>query len=495
MGKGHGDRLSVLDATFLRLESPTEHMHTAGLFMFEPGRSSQFDFSRFTDLVRSRLHLVPRFRQKLATSRINVSTPIWVDDEHFDIAYHVRHAALPQPGRIDQLTDYVSRIISRQLDRGRPLWELYVIEGLEEGRVAYLGKTHHAMIDGVTGIDIATLLLDTHEQPGEIPRPRPWHPSQRPNDLELTISALRDGLRSPAAALRSAQRLARTPADALSRVAEVAEGVVSVATSGANPAPPSPLNARNGAFRRYAIQRLSLEEVQEVKDAFGVTVNDVVLAIVGDAVGRFLRGRGENTDGLVLKVMVPVSVRTEDDETLFGNRVSSVFVGLEVDEMDPAERLESVHDAMKGVKDHKQAVGAEFLVGLSAYAPPTLHGMAARVAARGRAFNFVVTNVPGPQIPLYSMGMRLLGAFPVIPLPQNHSFAVGVTSVDGWLNFGFVGDWDHLPDLYNITTNLTSALTELRKHAEAVGTRSELARRGRPSPSPRPRVDGGPDEE
>jgi diacylglycerol O-acyltransferase / wax synthase len=479
MGRGHGDRLSVLDAAFLRLETPTEHMHTAGLFIFEPSRPGQFEFSRFIDLVRSRLHLVPRFRQKLIFPPVPVGTPVWIDDAQFDISYHVRHAALPEPGRIDQLTDYVSRLISRQLDRSRPLWELYVIEGLEEGRIAYLGKTHHAMIDGVTGIDIATLLLDFDEDPGEIPPPRTWHPSQRPREFRLAVGAARDALSSPRAVVHSARRLASAPIPVLSRVAQVGEGMYSMVRSSVKPGPSSPLNRRIGAFRRFAIQRVPLEEAKHVKDAFDVTVNDVILAVVGDAVGRFLRGRGEETDGMELRAMVPVSVRTEDDDaTLFGNRVSSVFVPLPIDEMDPAERLRSIHGHMKDVKDHKQAVGAEFLVGLSAYAPPTIHGMAARLAAHTRLYKLVITNVPGPQVPLYSMGMRLLGAFPVVPVTQNHALSVGVTSIDGWLNFGFNGDWDTLADLENITGHVVDALRELVKHAEAVGTRGELVRDG-----------------
>jgi diacylglycerol O-acyltransferase / wax synthase len=480
MGRGHGDRLSVLDATFLRLETPTEHMHTGGLFIFEPPTDGGVDFSRFLDLVHSRLHLVPRFRQRLATPPLGLAAPIWVDDRHFDIAYHVRHAALPPPGRIDQLTDYVARIMSRQLDRSRPLWELYVVEGLEDGRVAYLGKTHHAMIDGVTGIDIATLLLDAEREAGEIPPPRPWHPADPPSEVGLAVSAVREAAGSPRAVLRSVRRARDTgPGRVVERVTQVGQGLFSMASS-VGPAPSSPLNRRNGGFRRYAIQRVPLDEVKQVKDAFGVTVNDVILATVGDAVGRFLRGRGDETEGLELRVMVPVSVRSEADGTLFGNRVSSVFIRLPVEEMDPSERLQIVHEAMRDVKEHKQAVGAEFLVGLSAYAPPTLHGLAARLAARTRLYNFVVTNVPGPQMPLYSMGMRLIGAFPIMPLAQNHSFAVGVTSIDGWLNFGFVGDWDSLPDLENVTGHVIDALAELAKHASAVGVRGELVRRERP---------------
>ncbi|MGH3441279.1 MAG: WS/DGAT/MGAT family O-acyltransferase [Nitriliruptorales bacterium] len=474
MGKGHGERLGVLDSTFLRIESETEHMHTAGLFLFEPSRGDEFEFSRFLDLVRSRLHLVPRFRQRLAFPPLNLTTPIWIDDEEFDVSYHVRHAALPRPGRTDQLMEYVGRLISRPLDRSRPLWELYVVEGLEEERVAYLGKTHHAMIDGVTGIDIATLLLDAEEDAGEIPPPEPWTPASAPSDLELAAAAAGRLLTSPRALVERIQGAVDRPRQLVRDIAQIGEGIASIAPVGVSRGPRSPLNSRNGSFRRFAIQRLQLEDAKRVKDSFGTTVNDVILAIVGDAVGRFLRARGEDTRGVEMKVMVPVSVRADGDETLFGNRVSSVFVWLPVDQMDPVDRLRSIHDAMRGVKEHRQAVGAEFLVNLSGYAPPTIHALAARTAARTRVYNFVVTNVPGPQIPLYSLGMRLMGAFPVVPLPQKHSFAVGVTSIDGWLNFGFTGDWDTLPDLENVCGGLVEALQELVKHADAAGTRHEL---------------------
>ena len=483
MAQGHGDRLSALDAAFLRLETRAEHMHTCGLFVFHAVKGVEFDFQRFLDVVRSRLHLVPRFRQKLAFTPFNLSTPIWIDDDEFDLGFHVRHAALPRPGRMDQLMDYVGRLVSRQLDRDRPLWEIYVIEGLEEGRTAYLGKTHHAMIDGVTGIDIATLLLDyDRDASAVIPDPPPWHAAPRPSDASLAWSAVRDQLLAPRSVVDNLQRLVETPRVALGRALRLGQSLASMASATVAPGPASALNQQNGVFRRVAIQRLALDDVKRVKDTYDTTVNDVVLAIVGDAVGRFLRSRGEQTRGLELRVMVPVSVRADEDDTIFGNRVSSVFVRLPVDEMDPTERLAGIHEAMKDVKDRQHAVGADFLVDLSAYAPPTIHALAARVTARTRLYNFVVTNVPGPQVPLYSMGMRLLGAFPILPLAQNHSFAVGVTSIDGWLNFGFTGDWDALPDLENITVELADSLRELVKHAEAAHSRTELARKRTPTP-------------
>ncbi|MFN2557258.1 MAG: wax ester/triacylglycerol synthase family O-acyltransferase [Nitriliruptorales bacterium] len=479
MGKGHGDPLSMLDAMFLRLETPAEHMHTAGLFVFDPAPDADFDFYRFLDLILARLHLVPRFRQKLAFPPLKAGNPTWIDDEQFDISYHVRHAVLPSPGRMDQLMDYVERLISRPLDRDYPLWELYVIEGLEEARVAYLAKTHHAMIDGITGIDIATLLLDFREEEGvPVPPPKPWVPSPRPSDLVLAWSAVQQQLFTARGVLAGAQRFVQTPRKVAARALRVGRGILSVA-SGIAPGPDSPLNRPIGTFRRFAIQRLPLADVKTVKNAFGTTVNDVVLAIVGDATGRFLRERGEETHGLELKVMVPVSMRSDDERLIFGNRVSSLFVRLPLYEMDAVERLTRVHADMHQVKESGHAVGADFLISLSAYAPPTLIALAARLASRTRLHNFVVTNVPGPRVALYSLGMRLLGAFPALPLVQNHAYAVGVTSLDGWLNFGFTGDADVFPDLDNVAGALADALGELVKHAQAAEARAELLSRPR----------------
>ncbi|MDQ4130883.1 MAG: wax ester/triacylglycerol synthase family O-acyltransferase [Actinomycetota bacterium] len=466
MGRGHGEVLSMVDAMFVRLETPTEHMHTAGLFVFDPAPDGDFDFYGFLDLIHSRLHLVPRFRQKLAFPPLKLANPTWIDDEQFDISYHVRHATLPSPGRIDQLLDYVERLVSRPLDRDHPLWELYVIEGLEEGRVAYFAKTHHAMIDGITGIDIATLLLDFHEQVGAIPPPKPWVPSPRPSDLLLAWSAVQEQLLTARGVLEGAQRFVRAPGRVAGRGLRVGRGLLSVA-AGIAPGPDSPLNRPIGTSRRFAVQRLPLADVKAVKETSGTTVNDVVLAIVGDATGRFLRERGDETRGLELKVMVPVSMRSDDERLVFGNRVSSLFVRLPVYEMDPVDRLMRVHADMRHVKESGHAVGADFLISLSAYAPPTLIALAARLASRTRLHNFVVTNVPGPQATLYSLGMRLLGAFPLLPLVQNHSYAVGVTSLDGWLNFGFTADADTFPDLENVTGALADALGELVKATAA----------------------------
>ncbi len=482
-GRGGGSKetfaepLGSIDAAFLEMESPERHMHVGGLFIFDPREDGEhFTFPAFVDLVRSRLHLVPRYRQKIVPAPFQLANAVWVDDQDFDLAYHVRHAALPAPGTTAQLTEYATRVLSRQLDRGRPLWELYVIEGLEHGRVALLGKNHHAMVDGLAGIDIATAMLDLAPDASEqLPEPPSWEPRPAPSTSELTVRAARDLMTSPAQLVESASRLARTPRTAARRAFEVGLGVTRITRANlVRPAPRSALNQPPGRQRRFAIQRIHLEEVKAVKDAFHTTVNDVVLAAVADATGRLLRHRGERTDGLWLRAMVPVSTRTESDQHALGNRVVTVFVDLPMFEMDPIERLRICHEAMSDVKSSHAAVGAGFLLGLGEFAPPTLHAMAARAAVNARLFNFLVTNVPGPQQPVYCLGSRLLGAFPFTPLAANHSYGVGVTSIDGYLNFGFTADYDALPDVEVVPGMLQRAVAEL---VESAGAVSERARR------------------
>jgi diacylglycerol O-acyltransferase / wax synthase len=469
--QAHGDRLTSLDAAFLEMESPTRHMHVGGLLIFDPPEGERrFEFPAFYELVRSRLHLVPRYRQKVVTPPLQLARPIWVDDAHFDLSYHVRHAALPAPGTLAQLTEYACRILSRPLDRDRPLWELYVIEGLEHGRVALLGKTHHAMIDGLSGIDIATVMLDiAPDQSDVLPEPEPWTPQSAPSRGTVTAEAVRDLVASPAEAIESLGRLVGAPGKSARRALDVGRGVVRVARSNlVKPAPRSLLNQAPGQHRRLAIQRIALADAKTIKNAFDTTVNDVVLATVADATGRFLRDHGAKTDGLWLRAMVPVSTRSDSQGHHLGNRVVSVFVDLPMFEMDPVERLRVCHDAMSEVKSSHAAVGAGFLIGLGDFAPPTIHAMASRAAVHARVFNFLVTNVPGPQLPIYCMGARLLGMFPFTPLAATHSYGVGVTSIDGWMNFGFTADYDALPDIESVTGHLLDAVGELLACADAL---------------------------
>lgn len=494
-GTSHGDRLTSLDAAFLEMESPTRHMHVGGLFMFDPPSTGRFDFSAFLELVRSRLHLVPRYRQKIVTPPLGLGNPVWVDDQEFDLSYHVRHAALPGPGATAQLTEYCNRILSRQLDRDRPLWELYLIEGLEHGRLAWLGKAHHAMIDGLAGLDIATVMLDLTPD-GTVPAadPEPWSPQPMPSSAELAVDSLRELVASPAHAVESIRRVVSAPSKTVRRALDVGRGVVHVTRSNlARPAPRSLLNRPPGRHRRFAIQRIPLQDAKTVKAAFGTTVNSVVLAAVADTTGRFLRSRGARTDGLWLRAMVPVSTRAKARGHHLGNRVVSVFVELPMFEMDPAERLHVCHDAMRELKSSHAAVAAGFLIGLGDFAPPTLHAMAARVAVNSRVFNFLVSNVPGPQVPVYCMGARLLGAFPFTPLAANHAYGVGVTSIDGWLNFGFTADYDALPEIELATGFLVDAFAELVACGVAEterGNRSGRRGRRRSVDPPREVIDG-----
>ena len=476
-GEPFAERLSSTDVAFLEMESPTRHMHVGGLFVFEPpAEQPHFSFAAFLELVSSRLHLIPRYRQKVLQPAFGLAGAVWIDDPDFDLSYHVRHAALPGPGSTDQLTEYATRILSRQLDRDRPLWELYVIEGLEHGRVALLGKTHHAMIDGLAGIDIATVMLDlAPDASEELPEPQPWTPRPAPSEAVLAARTLQHLARSPAEVAESLGRLARAPRAAAGKALEVGRGVSRVTRASLlRPAPRSPLNVPPGRHRRLALQRLPLEEVKAVKDAFNTTVNDVILAVIADATGRYLRQRGSRTDGMWLRAMVPVSTRESSEAHALGNRVVAVFVDLPMFEMDPIQRLRVCHESMSDVKSSHAAVGAGFLLGLGEFAPPTIHAMASRVAVNARLFNFLVTNVPGPQLPIYCLGSRLLGAFPFTPLAATHSYSVGVTSMDGWINVGITADYDALPDIDEVPPMVTAALAELVASAAAV---SERARR------------------
>jgi diacylglycerol O-acyltransferase / wax synthase len=488
MTQGHGEPLSAADAAFLDMETPSLHMHVGGLLVFDPPATGEFDFGRLVRLVRSRLHRVPRYRQRLAHPPLKLGTPVWVDDPEFDLSYHLRHAALPRPGTMDQLTEFAARILSRPLDRARPLWELYVIEGLEDGGVALLGKSHHAMVDGLAGMDIASVMLDLAPGDSEhLPPPRPWTPAPLPTDLQLARDAARDAIASPAVAVETARRSLRAPMDMGRRAVAVGHGVVSAARSTlAHRAPRSMLNQAPGAYRRFAIQRLPLADAKRIKDTFHTTVNDVVLAVVADATGRYLRARGARTDRVWLRAMVPVSARTSDVDDAVGHEVVSVFVDLPMFEMDPVERLRVCQDAMREIKASHQAVGAGFLVGLTQFAPPTMHAMASRLAARGRLYNFLVANVPGPQVPVYCLGAPLRGAYPFTPLAATQAYSVGLTSIDGWLSFGITACYDALADVERVPAYLAESLAELTENAEAADQRREQY-----APNPR-RRDTGP---
>ncbi len=460
MAQSHLDRLTAVDASFLAQEGPTSHMHVGAVMTFEGPPPSYADF---VDQVRGRLHLVPRYRQKLAVPPMETGRPLWVDDPSFNLEYHVRHTALPSPGTEDQLLRLAARVHSQALDRSRPLWETWLVEGLEGNRFALLSKTHHALVDGISGVDLATVLFDLSPEPTPLADGlEPWQPHPEPSTAELVAAGVKGLVKTSAGmAARTVGAMAR-PATSLGVAREAVEGVGEIVWAGLNPAPETPLNVDIGPHRRYAIVRNELEDLKYVKDALGGTVNDVVLAVVSGALARWLRSRGVRTEGLEMRALVPVSIRQESEHHQLGNRIAAMRGPLPVYIRDPEARLRFVKQAMDGVKESKQAVGAEVLAGVQQLAPPTVLAQASRLNFSTRLFNLIVTNVPGPQFPLYLLGRRLLDLFPIAFLPKEHALAIAIMSYDGGVNFGLLADYDALPDLEVIAAGLEESLDELK---------------------------------
>jgi diacylglycerol O-acyltransferase / wax synthase len=459
------DRLTGLDSSFLHLEDGATHMHVAGTAILE-GRAPAYD--ELIEHILLRLHLVPRYRQRLAFVPFGQGRPVWVDDPHFNVAFHVRHTALPSPGGDEQLKRLCGRIFSQALDRSRPLWELWLVEGLADDRFALLSKTHHALVDGISGVDIATVLFDTAPDPAGIAPEPERTPRPLPTGAQLLADALLERATLPAEIARSVRAALRGPRQVAAKLGGAAYGLGAVAAAGLRSAPPSPLNVRIGPHRRFTWVRSDLQQFKVVKNALGGTVNDVVLAAVAGALGRYLQRREGAVDGTVLRAMVPVSVRADVERGALGNRVAAMRAGLPIGETDPIKRLERISDEMSDVKESGQAVGAQVLTELTGFAPPTIMAQAARLSARQRMFNLVVTNVPGPQFPLYMLGRRLQEMFPMVPLAANQALGIAIMSYDGQLNFGLNADYDALPDVERLAEDLTDAIAELVQAAAAV---------------------------
>ncbi|MDK3256096.1 WS/DGAT/MGAT family O-acyltransferase [Blastococcus capsensis] len=444
------ERLSTLDASFLYLEEPGTPMHVGGVLILEapPG-----GLDAIASLVEARLSLVPRYRQRIAQVPGHLGHPVWVDDPDFQLAYHLRRSGLPRPGTESQLLDLVSRLTSRPLDRTRPLWEAYLVEGLSGDRVAVVTKTHPALVDGLGALDLGQVLLDGSPD-APTPRPTEWRPRRPPSGAELLWSAFEDYRRRPSSLVELARSAATDARATAVRIGGVAGELVRTAGSAILPAPDSPLNAPVGRQRRVAVACADLDDLKRVRKAHGGTVNDVLLTVVAGALREWLLSRGEPVVGATsIRALVPVSV--QDDDGAAGSRVSSHLVDLPVGEPNPRVRLARLTYAMRGMTQHGRSVGADSLIALSGFAPSTLHALGAR-AARGlsrRLFNLVVTNVPGPQVPLYAAGGRMLEVFPVVPLARGQGLSIGMTSYDGTVFFGLnadrdsVGDVDVLADL------------------------------------------------
>jgi diacylglycerol O-acyltransferase / wax synthase len=451
-------------------------------------------FDDFADHVRGRLHLVPRYRQKLAVPPLETGRPLWVDDPSFNLEYHLRHTALPEPGSEDQLRALAARIHSQRLDRTKPLWELWLVQGFEDGRFALISKTHHALVDGVAGVDLATVLFDLEPVPAGGPvshEGEPWVPQPEPSAAALAARGVRGLVELPFSLAGRALRAATQPATSLHVAREAVEGVAEVAWAGLNPAPDTPLNVPIGPHRRLVMIRSELADFKLVKDAFGGTVNDVVLTVVAGGLRRWLQSRGVRTEGLELRALVPVSIRGADERGNMGNRLAAMRGPLPVYVEDPVARLQVVRAAMDGLKESKQAVGAEVLAGVQNLAPPTVLAQASRINFSTRLFNLLVTNVPGPQFPLYALGRKLEDLFPVAFLPRDHSLAVAIMSYNGGMDFGLLADFDAMPDLDALGAMFEEARDELVAQARAASPEGE-AGHGRPDGARRPQ-NGRPD--
>lgn len=463
------DRLTSLDASFLYLEDATTPMHVGSVMIFDPPKAG-FDYENVIDLVSNRIAYVPRYRQKIHHIPGRISNPIWVDDQDFDITYHVRRSALPKPGSIAQLEEFVGRVQARALDRDRPLWELYLVEGLERGRFAIVTKTHEALVDGVNAIDIGQVIVDP-ESGREEQIPHTWHARPTPTAVELLAESAWSMLRSPG-------RVISDSVDAMSNLHTLSRRVLGGATevlgalarTATRPAPDSPLNTSVGGYRRYVMLESKLSSYQQVRAKLTegnenehVTVHDVVLAAVAGGLRAWLMARGQAVDsGTTVRAMVPVSTHSvvdggEQDE------VKPCFVELPVGEPNPRMRLHQVAYSMQQQVDSRTAVGARSLVGLTGFAPPTLHSLGARLSAAmsRRMFNLVITNVPGPQHKLYAADATMVGSYPVIPLAKGQALAIGLTSYNGKVFFGLTADRDSMPDLEMLGQCIEEALTEL----------------------------------
>jgi diacylglycerol O-acyltransferase / wax synthase len=471
MPQHHLDRLTPVDAAFLHQEGPVSHMHIGGVTLIEGPPPTM---EEFLEQIRMRLHLVPRYRQKLAYTALDSGRPVWIDDPSFNLEYHIRHTALPAPGRWQQMQDLTARIFSQQLDRSKPLWEMWLIEGLEDDRFALITKTHHSLIDGIAGVDLATVLFDLSPDPPPVTNSgRSWQPHPEPGTAHLVAAGLIGAVRAGVALAEGAIDAFAHPERALARAREAAEGVGEIVWAGLNPAPQTPLNVPIGPHRRFVGVTARLEDFKFVKDAFGGTVNDVVLAVVAGALRSFLISRGRRTEGVALRALVPVSVRTEGERLGVGNRLVVMRGPLPVYIADPLNRLRFVSQAMDGLKESKQALGAEVIAGAQNFAPPTILAQASRLNFSTRLFNLIVTNVPGPQFPLYVLGREMLQAIPVAFLPENHALAIAIMSYNGQMNFGLLGDFDALPDIEAIGEDIAEELANL----------VSLARRTVPAPA------------
>ena len=479
------ERMTSADVAFLHRETRTAPQHVGGLAIFAP-RPGGFEYERLVRLLEERISLAPRYRQKVRMVPGHLANPLWLDDPSFDITYHVRRSALPRPGTDAQLLEFCARIQSRLLDRSRPLWEMYLVEGLSDGRVAVVTKTHEAMVDETRGIDLMHVLLDAAPEPRRTVEAI-WMPEPEPGSIDLVRTALMDIARRPTVLADTVREAARDVRSTAAKVGSVTGGVASLARAVVQRPKPSPLVAQLGEQRRLAIARTRLDDYRTVRAALGGAVNDVVLAVVAGALRGWLLGRGEPLGpASTVRALLPMSVSDpadpdgpgaaaareqgashpslqRRDPDVLTARVRPLLVDLPVGESDPVLRLAQLRYAMASHAASGRAVGADRIAELGGFAPPTLHALGARAAAglTRRMFSLVVTNVPGPQLPLYASGARLTEMFPILPLAPGQAMSIALTSYDGGMFYGVNGDRDAVPDVNTMAELIEESLVEL----------------------------------
>jgi WS/DGAT/MGAT family acyltransferase len=480
------DRLSPLDASFLHIEDDVSHMHIASVAIFE---GPQPPFADIVAMVDAKLGLVPRYRQVVQFVPFELGRPVWADDPHFNIEYHLRHTALPAPGGESELRKLVGRVMSQQLDRSKPLWEIWIVEGLEDGRWAMLAKTHHAMVDGISGTDLLAVIMDLSP---EVVRPHvpAWVPRPSQSGGRLAADAVLNMVRSPYEQVRAVQGSAQALRAALSHAKEVGQGVVAMAGL-VRTTPVSSLNGPIGPHRRYGWASTTVEDIKVVRRGLGGTFNDVILASITNGFRELLLSRGEDIDRVV-RTLVPVSVRPRDasgkavGDGTFENKVSAMFAELPVNIDDPVERLHAITRQMDGLKDSKQAVAGEALTSMSGFAPPMLLALGMRLATRAaqRNVNTVTTNVPGPQFPLYAAGRKMIRAFPYVPLGGQMRIGIAIFSYNGEVNFGITGDYDTTADLDVLTAGIEDGMAQMVKLSGSDAGAPAVPDASRPDPGP-----------
>jgi diacylglycerol O-acyltransferase / wax synthase len=465
------ERLTGLDATFLYLETPTQHLHVCAVFVIDPATMpGGYSFEKIKKMFETRLDLVPPFRRRLQSVPMNLDHPIWVEDEHFDLDYHVRRIGCPAPGGEEQLAELAADIASRPLDRSRPLWEMWVIEGLENGYVGVVGKMHHCTVDGVSGANLMVNLLDLEADP-PVRHASEWTPERTPSELELLGRAVINRLARPAHVARMIPRTV----GALTRL-------VRARRSSTYPSYPAPLTAPRTAFngaitahRKVAFNRVSLDEVKDLKRRFDCTVNDVVLAVAAGALRRYLK-QTEDLPDKPLIATCPVSVRTDEERATVGsNKVSAIFTALPTNIEDPVLRLREIQAINKGSKEIHNAVGAQMLQDWAEFAAPTTFSLAARLVTTLQipqrapvVHNLVISNVPGPSFPLYFAGAKLVALYPLGPVFEQAALNITVLSYMDSIYWGFIACRESAPRLWELAAAVSEALAELQKAADRV---------------------------